>query len=221
MGNDDGSRAGLPVGFVQCLEHQNAGGGIESAGWLVAQEYIRSFGNGPGNGNALLFTTGKLGRKMVNAALEPNQFKCLFRRHWIGRYLGHCRHIFPGGEAGNEIIELEHETHVFTALTGEFAVAGSTKIKIPIPDFAGRWHIQPAKDGKEGGFASTGSAQDDDQCGALETQIYATEGMNLNLPLIIGFCQAPGLEYGRAGRGCLQWLHGVTQSSAQSTQTVV
>src|SRR6056297_3013469 len=145
VGDNNGGSARLPVGFFQSLKNQHTSGRIQSSGRLIAKKYFRSFGNSPGDGNPLLFTTGKLRGKMVYAVLQSNQLKSVFGRHRMGRNLGDCRNIFPRGQAWNEIVKLEHETNMLTAVAGQFAVSGCTEINIPIPDLTGRWHIQPAK----------------------------------------------------------------------------
>ena len=58
MGYDGCGRAKLRVRCGNCLENDNAGGDVERAGGLIAQQHLRTLRNSAGNGDALLFTAG-------------------------------------------------------------------------------------------------------------------------------------------------------------------
>ena len=53
---------------------------IDVACWLVRQEYKRFGNNSPGDRDALLLATGKLGRRVMGPALKPHAIKSTERQ---------------------------------------------------------------------------------------------------------------------------------------------
>ncbi len=71
--DDDRGRAKLGVDLRQRFEHDDAGGDIERAGRLVAQEHRRPLGDGTRNGHALLLAARKLRREMRRPRTQVDQ----------------------------------------------------------------------------------------------------------------------------------------------------
>ena len=67
---------------LQRFQHHDAGFGIQRAGRLVAQQHVRVLGDGTGNRHALLFATGELRRKMIEALTQSHQGQARLAAAW-------------------------------------------------------------------------------------------------------------------------------------------
>ena len=74
VSDDHGEGADLAVDALDSFEHQDAGFHVEGAGGFVSEQEFRPFGDRAGDGNPLLFAAGKLGREVVGAIGQINQF---------------------------------------------------------------------------------------------------------------------------------------------------
>ena len=71
--DDDGGGAELGVDARERLEHDDAGGDVERAGRLVAQQHRRALGDGAGDRDALLLAARELRREVIEPVLEMDQ----------------------------------------------------------------------------------------------------------------------------------------------------
>jgi hypothetical protein len=60
VGDHRGRRAELAVDPRDGLENDDPGGDVQRAGGLVAEQDVGAFGDGPGDGDSLLFAAGEL-----------------------------------------------------------------------------------------------------------------------------------------------------------------
>ena len=65
MGNYSRRGAQFAIDARNGFQHQDAGVNIEGAGWLIAQQHGRVFGDRAGDRHTLLLAAGELGWKMV------------------------------------------------------------------------------------------------------------------------------------------------------------
>ena len=65
MGDDGRCRTQFAIDALQRLKHDNSRFGIKRSGRFVTKKHRRVFGNGAGNGHALLLAAGELGGKMI------------------------------------------------------------------------------------------------------------------------------------------------------------
>ena len=56
--------------------------------------------------------------------------------------VGDQRHVFAYGQAGDEVVKLEHEAYMLAPVTGEFALFGGRQIMIAPARFASGRRIQ-------------------------------------------------------------------------------
>src|ERR1051325_8120398 len=96
----------LRVHALEHLQRENAGGEVERAGGLVAQEEGGTLGNRTRDGHALLLATRELRREMIEPLPEPNEAERLFRLQGIVGNVRHQRDIFSRGEARNQVVKL-------------------------------------------------------------------------------------------------------------------
>ena len=72
---DDGSGcAQLAIRLCKRIEHEDAGAAVEGAGRFVAEQHIRSLGDGSGYGNPLLLASGQLGWEMFHPVFEADKY---------------------------------------------------------------------------------------------------------------------------------------------------
>ena len=98
MGDDDRCRPGLAVHLIEHFQHLHAGFAVQRAGWLVAKKNARTFGNGAGDGDALLFAARHLGGEMVQPVRQAHKRQCLILVHRVGRDIRDQPDIFARGE---------------------------------------------------------------------------------------------------------------------------
>ena len=115
VGDDDGQGAEFAVDALHGLQNGDAGGDVERAGGLVAEQDLGFFRDGAGDGHALLFTTAELGWEVVHAVAEAHHGERFLWLHRLRRDLGDEGHVFSRGEAGDEVVELENEAHAVPA----------------------------------------------------------------------------------------------------------
>src|SRR6187431_955984 len=91
------------------LEHDDSGGDVEGPRRLVAEEHRGALGNRPRDRHALLLAAGELRREVVLTFAELHHPKRVARVHRTLRDVGHERDVFDRSEAGDQVVELEHE----------------------------------------------------------------------------------------------------------------
>ena len=196
VGDQHGQRAKFTIHFFQHLQHHHPGGRIERAGRLVAQQHGRILGDGARDRHPLLFAAGQLGREMVEPVAQPHQPQRLFRAHRRGRNFGHRSDVLACGEAGNQVIELEHEADVLAAKTREFGFGRAGQHVVEITHLAAAGRIEPAEDIQQRGFAAARRAEQHHQFTTIEREIDAAQRMHLDLAHAIDLGQSVGDENG-------------------------
>ena len=195
----DDHRAGAQRGIdlIQRRQHPHTGGGVECSGGLVAQQHGRLLGNGARNGHPLLLATRHLRRKMVQPAIQPHQRQCILGAHRVPGDLGDDGHVLARRQAGNEVVELEDETHVVAPELGERAVIGMSEILPVVPDAPRRGHIQPAEDVQQRRFAAARRPQNHHELARMEFEVDAAQRMHLHLTHPVDAGDALGTEHHR------------------------
>src|SRR6266568_4544787 len=87
-------------------------------------------GDHQGNREDLLLATRELRRKVMHARLETDHCESLVRPH---RMLGNFRHqgdVFKRGQAGDEVVELEHEADMAAAIFSQPVVTQMRELEI-------------------------------------------------------------------------------------------
>ncbi len=198
VGDDGGGGAEFAIDAIDGFEDEDAGFGVKSAGRLVAEQDAGALGDGAGNGDTLLLAAGELGREMVHAGGEADEVEGFFGLHGGLRDFGNGGDVFEGGEAGDEVVELEDETDVETAVLGELGVVGGGEIEIAVEDLAGGGTVKTAEDVEESGFAAAGGAEEDHHLAGEELDVDAAKGVDLHLAHVVdlgdGVCAEDGFH---------------------------
>ena len=95
-------------------------------------------------------------------------------------------HIFGRGKRGQQVVELEDETHLVPAQLGELVVV-QPRERLPVQIYFARGGvIQPAQQVQQGGFARAGGSHDGDELAALNAEIDAIQRGDCDLPHLVG-----------------------------------
>ena len=193
--DDDGRRAQLGVDALDHVEHQLAGGVVQRPGRFVAQQHVGALDDGARNGHPLLLAAGELGRKMIAARRQSNHGNRLGHRHRVVRDVGHQRHVLGHGQAGNEVVELEHEADVTAPVLGQRRFASRAQVLLAEHDLTGAGGIEPAQDVEQGRLAAAGGAQQHDEFAAGNVQVDFVQGAHGNVAAAVGLAQAPDAKH--------------------------
>ncbi|MFM1942992.1 MAG: hypothetical protein RI897_1974 [Verrucomicrobiota bacterium] len=124
MSDDDCQCAEFAVDALDGFEDDDTGADVEGAGGFIAEEDFGAFSDGAGDGDALLFTAGELGGEVVEPGAEVDHVEGVFRGERMVGDFGDQADIFAGGEAGDEVIELEHKADRIASEAGECVFVG-------------------------------------------------------------------------------------------------
>jgi hypothetical protein len=105
---------------AELVENKLSGFSIEVAGGFVGENKLGIVDEGPGEGGALLFASGKLIGPVMEAGSESHGGEELFGTGagGLGGLSGESRrkhHIFKGCESGKKVKELKDESHTVKA----------------------------------------------------------------------------------------------------------
>ncbi len=187
MGDDSSRGAEFCVDRGNGIEHQNASMDIESAGRFIAKKHGGIFGDGTSDGHTLLLATGKLSRKVVLPGREFHQCQGIARVHGVGGDICDERHVLARGEAGNEVVELEHETDMIASIAGEAGVVEFRKLLTAVEHGAAGGYVESAKDVEERAFAAARGAEQNDEFAGVEIEIDAAKRLNFDLAHMVDF----------------------------------
>ena len=95
--------------------------------------------------------------------------------------VGDQRHVLAGGQAGNQVVELENESDVMAPVFRERRLVGGRQIAIAIGHRAARRHIEAADDVEERRFAAAGRPEHDDELAGSDRQRHAAQRMHVDL----------------------------------------
>jgi hypothetical protein len=211
MRDDHGRGAELLIDARDGGQHDLAGIIIECSGRLVAQQNIRRFDDGSGDGDALLFAAGKLRRKMIEPLGQPDQGQ---RRARVERLIGdfvHQRDVFEYREARNQIVELEHEADMLAPVARQFRVVGINEIVVAPHRLTGCGRIEAAEDVQQRRFAGAGGPQQHDEFALIDVEVDVAQRMHRDFAHDIDLRQAAGAEH-HGLRGTRRLRHGGTRA---------
>ena len=100
-----------------------------------------------------------LARKMVHAVLQMDQRECVFRCHGGAHDFGHGSHVFTGSQTGHQVIKLENEPYMMTAIIRQGALVGMGKITFTVAYFTRSRRIESTQYVEQGGLAAAGRTQ--------------------------------------------------------------
>lgn len=150
VGDDDGEGAEFAIDTLDCFENEDAGFYIEGAGGFIAEQNVGAFGDGAGDGDALLFAAGELGGEMVGSRSEADEFEGFVGTHGVPGYFRDQADIFAGGETGDEVVELKHKANDIAAVGGDAFFAGAADVPVAIVEGAGGGLVEATDEIEQG-----------------------------------------------------------------------
>src|SRR5690606_23298817 len=81
VGDDGGEGAEFAVDAGEGFEDEDAGGDVEGAGGLIAEQDAGALGDGAGDGDALLLAAGELAGEVIGAVGQADEGEGLARLH--------------------------------------------------------------------------------------------------------------------------------------------
>ena len=100
--------------------------------------------------------------------------------HRLAHDVRHQGHVLAGGQAGNQVVELEDESHVVAPVFSERRLIGGRQIAIAIGHRAARRHVEAADDVEERGFTAAARPEHDDELARPNGQRHAAERMHVD-----------------------------------------
>ncbi len=192
---DDRRRGpGLAVDLVEDAQDELARLRVQRAGRLVAQEELGLLRHRARDRHALLLAAGELRREVVEPVAEPHQLERLLGLHRVGRDLADQRDVLPGGQAGDEVVELEDEADELAPVARELVVVGVAQVQLLVAQRPVRGTVEPADDVEQRRLAASGRAEQDDELGVVQVEIDRAEGADLDLAHVVDLREAPRLE---------------------------
>jgi|LXNH01.1.fsa_nt_gb hypothetical protein len=171
MGDQD-ERGLMLFGCIQQQGHNLGPGGlIKVACRLISQENAGAGDNRPGNGNALLFTAGKLIREMIKPVVKPDisqRGTGLVKGLTITIQLQRDGDIFKRGHGRDQPECLKDDADMITPHPGQTVFIHAGQILPCDDDITARNRLQPGHHHHGGGFAGTARPQHGDSLTGLD-----------------------------------------------------
>ena len=153
------------------------------------------------DGHPLLFAAGELGREMVLARGQADQRDRLVHRHGMVGDVGHQRDVFRDRQAGDQVIELEHEADVAAPVGGQLGLARPAQVLLAEQHRARSGGIESAQDVEQGRLAAARGAQQDDELAAPDLQVDLAQGLDGEFAAAIGLAQSVDAKHRRRRGG--------------------
>ena len=131
---------------------------------------------------------------MIHARSEADEVEGLLRGHRVAANLGDKRDIFPGGEAGDQVVGLKHEADGVAAKLGELRFIGHGEIPTAIEQGAVCGGVESAELVEEGGFSAAGGAEEHDEFAGKQIEINAAERRDRSRALTVNARQPAHLK---------------------------
>ena len=119
-------------------------------------------------------------------AIEVHQTERVHRSHRIVGDFGDERDIFPRGQAGDQIVELEHEADVAPAVGGQLCLVGPGQVGVPVEHLAARRHVEPAENVEQRRLAGARRTQQNDELAFRQFERYVAQRMHVDIPNMVG-----------------------------------
>ena len=139
--------------------------------------------------------------EVVHAGGEADQFERFLGGHRIARDAGDEGDVFAGGEAGNEVVKLEHEADAVAAKEGERFLLCTVERPAFVDEFTRGGDIQPAEDIEQGGFPAAGRTEQADEFAGIEFEVHVVQGDHIEFAGVIDFAHAAGFKNDAGGGG--------------------
>jgi len=104
-------------------------------------------------------------------------------------------------QAGDPVVELEHEPDVLAPEPRQRLVVGRGEVVVQIQQLPARGRVEAAEDVQQGRLAAARCAEQDDELAGGEIQIHLAQGVHFDLAHLVHLAHAAYAEYGLASHG--------------------
>ena len=174
---------------VEQLADGGGGGGIEVAGWFIAEEQGGGVHQGAGDGDALTLAAGEFAGQVglaVGKADSVEEFPgagAVLGTHGADGQPGY-QDVFQGRELRQKVVVLKYESDVGGAVVGEGGRGEGEGVDGVEGEGAGGGGVETAEDLQERGFSGAGGAEDG------------------HCALVAGEVEGDVVEHGQGAGGC-------------------
>src|SRR5690606_22078580 len=134
--------------------------------------------------------------------------------HGVVGDLAHQRHVLTGGEARDQVVELEHEADVAATVLRQATVVRGREVLVAVPERAGGRAIEPAEDVQEGRLAAPRRAEKDHELPWGEAHVHRPQRVHTHASHLVDLGDPTGFEE-RAGRGHRLWISGTRRAASR------
>ena len=131
---------------------------------------------------------------MIDAVAKAYESKRLFRRDGIQGGLGYQRDVFLRRQAGDQVVELKHETDMIASIGGKGRVVELSQLFLLEENMPLAGRVETANDVQQGGLFAAGGAQHDNDFAAIEREIDAIQCPDRHFARMVDLRDAPGFE---------------------------
>jgi len=157
---------------------------VEIAGGLVGEEDAWPVHEGAGQGHALLFAAGKLGRVVATPGAEANRLErrmCPVSRRVIAFQLQRQHHVFLGRQRGEEVKRLEHEAHQPPANRGAGFLVDCLE-SLAVESYAAPGgHVEAGQQAEQGGLARARRTHDGEAFAGRHAEVHPGQDVQPSL----------------------------------------
>ena len=168
---------------------------VEVARRLVGEQDGRAIGETARDGDALAFSAGELGGKMMQTRFESDRFQqfdgpVFSFGDGAMRFKHRDLHVLEGGESWEQMEGLENETDLVGAIRGEIGALrerSAAILSVPALGWSSAPHLE------QRGFSRAARAYDRDKLALLDAKIDAAQ--RLHLPVVVFLLQPAGFKH--------------------------
>ncbi len=131
---------------------------------------------------------------MIHALGQPHQRQSVSRFHRPCRDLRDQSHVLSRGQAGNQVVELKHESHVITTIIGEAGIVRRREVVVEKTGDAGRGGVQAAHDVQQSRLAGARRTKQHHQLALEEVQIYPAQRVHRHIAGVIDLGEPASLK---------------------------
>ena len=93
--------------------------------------------------------------------------------------------VFAGRQAGDEIVELEDEADVISAVASEARVVELGELPVAVKDRSASRRVEPAQNVQQRALAASRRAQQDDEFAPIKIEIHAPQRMHVDFAHVV------------------------------------
>jgi acyl-CoA thioesterase-1 len=185
----------------QQIQYVRSVDAIEVPGGLVGHQNGRLRHERPGQRHALLLAAGELHRIVIQAIAQANAFKQRASAgdsggDFAARKLVRQQDVFFGGQGGEQLVTLEHESDLAAADQRQPVFLQARNIDAVYDDGPRSSRVETGEQTEQRALSTSGGTHDGDELAGRNIEVDAAEDFNAMAPAVEAFGKVPGGENG-------------------------